>query len=521
MKNLFLIIISICTTVVSFGQVKQIELSANIKKVTVYNSSADMHYEKEVLVPKGRTTIRFTDLTPFIEENSIRVQLDKQGVDIITVSEKINYIKDQKSNFDNVSALKDSITLYTRELGLISVKREVYEMEQSLLFKNESIGGVSKGVAVSEIEKASEFFSKRYLELATALYDLNLIEKDLQNKLKRNQNQIGQHSVNTGQAQSEISITVESATEQKVNFEFKFLTSKAGWSPMYDCKYQGSKLPLNFIFRANIFNSSGTLWKDINVTLSTANPMLDFFSPTKAIEKSNKPSQNKVSGVDYKDLQVNNAITSYEIKNKYTIASDGKPYLIDVQDYEMEANFHYLVIPSIDPFGFLMSNIPNWNTFNLIPGTMNVYNKGAYMGKTFLNSYTDNDTLQIFLGKDNTIQSNRKEQNVLNKHTLIGNFYTDKSNINMNIKNISSEVLAVEVWDLVPIIGSEEKLKLSFESIDEAIHDNNGLLTWKFKIDGNTSKVLDYNFDIKIPKNEVSLYKPKKRMYRTISCPSF
>jgi hypothetical protein len=74
-----------------------------------------------------------------------------------------------------------------KEIGLLSVKKEAYSLEKKLLFKDESIGGVSKGVNVSEIEKASAFFSKRYIELSMELFEIEktrkVIEENIDDKV--------------------------------------------------------------------------------------------------------------------------------------------------------------------------------------------------------------------------------------------------------------------------------------------------------------------------------------------------
>jgi uncharacterized protein (TIGR02231 family) len=188
----------------------------------------------------------------------------------------------------------------------------------------------------------------------------------------------------------------------------------------------------------------------------------------------------------------------------------------------MKANYHYLLIPKVDPFGFLMANISNWNKYDLIPGTTNVYNNGSYMGKTFLNTYTENDTLSLYLGKDKNIVAIRKELNTNKEKQLIGNYYLDKSEINIVIKNNASENLSVHVLDQVPVFEIGDKTKFNLNGVEQATYNNKeGSLLWKFSLSINESHTLNYKYDIKIPKNDIGSYKPRKRRFRTISCPSF
>jgi hypothetical protein len=418
--------------------------------------------------------------------------------------------------------LQDSINHINRELGLLKCRTEALSLEKNLLFKDESIGGVSKGVAVTEIEKASTFFNKRYVELNTELFNLNEKANFLLTDLDMYKNQINELSVNTSKAGSEIIVTVNSPSALTVAFTFKFLTPKAGWAPVYDCKYQGTNSPLTFIFRANIFNATGIAWENVDLKLSTANPTDGFNTPSLNPQTVTKSKATEIEGIKIKEVQVANAIAEYSIKHKYSVPSDAKPYLIDVNTFSMPSNFYYLVIPKLDPLGFLMAKTPNWNKYNLIPGTTNIYNKGSYMGKIELNTYPENDTLSLYLGKDNSVQATIKETNSSNKRNIIGNYYIDKSAINITVKNNTSDVLNIQLLDQVPVFADKEKVKFNIENIEQAIYNNKeGLLTWSFQLTPAAIKAIDYNYEIKIPKTDVGNYRVPIRKYSPVSCPSF
>jgi hypothetical protein len=115
-----------------------------------------------------------------------------------------------------------------------------------------------------------------------------------------------------------------------------------------------------------------------------------------------------------------------------------------------------------------------------------------------------------------------KEINTINRHNIVGNFYLDKTSINISLKNNSSEPLKIQLLDQVPFFSDNEKIKFSIYNIDDAAYNKiEGLLVWSFNLLGNENKTLDYKYEIKIPKNDIGNYKPMKKRFRTISCPSF
>jgi len=220
-------------------------------------------------------------------------------------------------------------------------------------------------------------------------------------------------------------------------------------------------------------------------------------------------------------VEVVNAITEYKIEHQYNFPTDAKPYLVEVESYMMPANFNYLLIPKLDPFGFLMARVPNWNKYNLIPGTANIYNSGTYMGKTFLDTYADDDTLNLFLGKDKRIQSYRAENTIIRKRYVIGNFITEETKIELNFKNNSGDALSVEVIDQVPVMEDNDE-KMTLLGIGKALYEKEeGKLTWKYTIKPNETISLDYRYDIRYPKTGGDPYRTKKRKFRTITCPAY
>lgn len=497
---------------------KEIEVNAFITHVTVYTSAAEINYEKELILQKGKSTIIFSDLSPFMISNSVNVMAEGAGVNIITVSERINYTKTKRSVSEQVASYRDSVKYLQKELKLTKCKSEALIKEKDLLFKGESIGGLTHGVSVAEIEKAANFFSKHYYGINAQLFELNEKEELLTAKINRFTQQIYQLETATLPNVSEIKVILNCKDERTVKFRFNYLTAKAGWAPLYDFKFNGASQPLHFVFRANVFNASGVPWNEISIKLSTANPIQGFAIPS----LDDAPEKEKPQGdVKFKQIEVVNAITEYKIKEQYSIPTDAKPYLLDVNAYDMPSNYNYLLIPKLDPFGFLIAKIPNWNKYNLIPGTSNIYNNGTFMGKTFLDTYANDDTLSLYLGKDKNIQSNRSEKSILHKRTLAGNYTLEETFIDISFKNTSAEALLIEVLDQVPVFEKDNDEKLNVFNIGKTDYDKQeGLLTWHYKLKPGENTSISFKYEVKSPR---SFHKGAKRKYkyRSIACPSF
>ena len=98
----------------------------------------------------------------------------------------------------------------------------------------------------------------------------------------------------------------------------------------------------------------------------------------------------------------------YEIENPYTIPSDGDNYTVSVKDYDVDVIYEYYSVPKLDEDAFLLARVTGWEEMNLLPGKSNIFFKGTYTGKTFINPDITEDTLDLSIGRDKGIVVTRK-----------------------------------------------------------------------------------------------------------------
>ena len=77
----------------------------------------------------------------------------------------------------------------------------------------------------------------------------------------------------------ELMIKVECSKAYNQKLEFSFYSPLAGWTPEYDIRVPSLKAPLELIYKAAVYQSSGLDWKDVQLTLSTENPLQSQEAP--------------------------------------------------------------------------------------------------------------------------------------------------------------------------------------------------------------------------------------------------
>jgi hypothetical protein len=73
-------------------------------------------------------------------------------------------------------------------------------------------------------------------------------------------------------ATSEVVVTIQSKAITNAAFMLNYFVDKAGWYPTYDIRVKDITQPITMAYKANVYQSSGEDWKDVKLTLSTADP---------------------------------------------------------------------------------------------------------------------------------------------------------------------------------------------------------------------------------------------------------
>ncbi len=197
MKHLFLIpVLSLFFIIPGNGQgIKEQKVKSEINSVTVYLSGAEIHRNKTVNIKNGKTRLIFTNLSPKINSKSIRITTN-ENVDLLGISSKTNYLA-KEVNAPKTKRLKDSLNLLTDKIQTISDQADAYNIEKKMLLANTSIGGKDKGVSITELKQASDFYRTKIIEINTKLSKLKAKNKKLNTELQKIRKQLAELNNNS------------------------------------------------------------------------------------------------------------------------------------------------------------------------------------------------------------------------------------------------------------------------------------------------------------------------------------
>jgi uncharacterized protein (TIGR02231 family) len=213
--------------------------------------------------------------------------------------------------------------------------------------------------------------------------------------------------------------------------------------------------------------------------------------------------EEEAASVPYQVVETANQMSvEYEIKIKQDIPSDGKEHIVPISNFELPATYTYHAVPKLDPHAFLLAKVTDYNQFNLLPGTTNIFFEGMYVGQTFLNPEVTGDSLILSLGRDDRITVKREMLNDFTSLKVIGTNKKVLKGYEMIIRNNKSIPVTIEVLDQVPLSQNKE-IEVEIEEISGAQYlTDYGRLRWKLDIKPGETRKIRFVYSIKYPKDK-------------------
>lgn len=535
---------------------KEIKTTSKINKVTVYRSGAQIFRKADVNIPAGTSQIVISGISSRLNTNSLRVS-GKGNFVILEQQTEIKYpeppeVKEStipQHILNKIKAYTDSLETLQYDIDDNNQKRDLLLVEKSLISNSKAI---TKADTITELKEALLFYRTRMAEINNEFIKVKKREKVLSkiqlgyntklNELNDYQRKT-QPIVNQVVEKPETIITITVSADAPVlnaSIFFSYLTSPAGWNPVYELKVDEVSKPVQLTMKALVTQNTDEDWSKVNITLSTGSPMTNRVLPiinpwfltyyvtrtyqnspitsnlSMATEKSSaKPAKGKsaemTSSMDevYADAgyvavdQNNNMInTEYEITLPYEIPSDAKPHTITIMKENLTGIYKYVAIPKVDKEAFLTADLVGWEKLNLIPASANIIFENSIIGQTYINPITSNDTLTVSLGPDKRIVIDRKKLSDKTKDNIVGNTRKRNITIEITVKNQNATAIELDLKDQFPVSNVAD-IKIETSSVKDAEVDAlSGIINWKLNLKPGESKKVTFNYMISWDKNK-------------------
>ena len=513
------------------------EISSQIREVTVFLRGAQVTRQAGISLQKGNTTLAFHELPLNINPQSIQARGEGNFV-ILSLLHQVNYMASQRKT-GQVKILQDSLRYYKTKLDYTKSMQSVMQSEEDLLVANRSIGGDAKGVLMTELKAAADFFRARMTEIKKEQLKLTQEATQLNDNIEKINNQLNLLNAGLSKPTSEILVNVSCDENVKGTLWITYAVDDAGWVPVYDVRAKDIQNPVQLVYNARVSQNTGEDWDKVSIRLSTANPQqrgekpelqpwfIDFEQPVGILNEYNQArpgvlrktayaaqmvadtlmmvetmkAAEATTAASYTEVSEGQTNLEFNIKIPYDIPSDNKQYTLNIQDNILTATYEYYCVPKLDREAFLVAHITGWENYNLLSGEINLFFEGTYVGKSFLNVRNTNDTLDLSLGRDKGIVVTRVKVKDFEERKTLGSNKRETRAWDITLRNNKKQPVDLRIEDQLPVSMNKDIQVEPLDYSGGSYNQESGRITWKFKIEPSAEKKLRIAFGIRYPKD--------------------
>ena len=190
----------------------------------------------------------------------------------------------------------------------------------------------------------------------------------------------------------------------------------------------------------------------------------------------------------------------FEIRQPYTIPSDGKSVAAEIGRYRLPATYTYRSTPKIDKDAFLVAETTDWAKLNLLEGEANVYFENTFVGKSILSPREAGDTLRFSMGRDRGIRIGRTKESDYSARRAIGSNQTQTVGWKLTVSNTRTEPVTLLLTDQLPVSRNSAISVAEEELSGGTLDKNSGTVTWRLELKPGELRELRLRYAVKYPK---------------------
>ena len=313
MKRIMMIATCLMTAVMAIAVDKQ---TTSINKITVFTNGAQVERSKSVNLISGEQVVTFTGFSPYMDKKSMQVKAKGQ-LTILGVSQRTAH-PGSMAQMKRLHEAEDGVKAVKRRIQQVKDEQEMLTAQLELVKTNCSVAGRTVATPLANIKELNNYYAQEVLSVKKRSQELEEQLQNLNEELERKQTACDSIAKLKLKSVTEIDVKVDARQAGRADFEITYYVKNAGWYPSYDIRSNSTKEPLQLSYKANIFQNTKEEWRNVPVTLSSANP-----------NRSNVAPQLKTYWLDYGLSAPTYSFDSdgSTINGRIVSAEDGEPLI--------------------------------------------------------------------------------------------------------------------------------------------------------------------------------------------------
>lgn len=196
----------------------------------------------------------------------------------------------------------------------------------------------------------------------------------------------------------------------------------------------------------------------------------------------------------------NQTAVVFRISKPYTIPSSNEPQMVQIDQFEIPAEYEYFSAPVLNESVFLTAKVKNWEQFDFLAGEATIYLEGSYAGKTFIDPFQTEEELIISLGVDPNVVVERKQTNLMKDKSFLGSTRIINKKYEITVRNNKNTAITLMLHDRIPVSQNKEIKVEKMVYGDGKLDSEKGLVEWKLNLDSKQTIKKPIEYEVKFPK---------------------
>jgi TonB-dependent SusC/RagA subfamily outer membrane receptor len=210
---------------------------------------------------------------------------------------------------------------------------------------------------------------------------------------------------------------------------------------------------------------------------------------------------------DYLSVSDNQLDVVFDIDIPYDIPSNGREQGVELKEYKVPCTYQYYAAPVADKEAYLLGQMQGWEKLNLLPGEASITVEGTYIGKSFIDPGSTQDTLNLTLGQDKRIVVKREKVKDFSSVKFLGSNKKEVFTYEITVRNNKKDKVRLLLKDQYPISTDKDIEDELLDSGGATVNKDTGVLTWRVELAPGESRQYRISYSVKYPKDKtVNLY---------------
>jgi uncharacterized protein (TIGR02231 family) len=493
--------------------------ASRIAQVTVYQNNALVTREVEVPAGTGIFELVVTPLPAMTADKSL---YSEGGDGILVLTTRFRTRPIQEDTREEVRKLEAQLKDHAEAAEKLKSDMQTLQKNIDMLGKLEGFtevnvkGTTEKGTMNGDtIITLSKYVMDTREQKAKDLVDLSQQLQHNQEEsefLKRKKDEM---AAGTTKVERDAVIVVDKKNAAAGKVRLNYLVDTASWRPQYKFRAgKDEKEPVQVEYLAAVSQQSGEDWRDVNLILSTAQPLLnaappdlrmlevaimpkgagnpmevpnpgqlgentkqaqslrgqaqkeyagnkdasggDLINKASALEQTNEflfvPGDDQQKKAGRRTWNEGQSVT-YHLDTRLTVPSRLDEQVLEVARLTMEPDYFYKAVPVLTSHVYRLANLTNKSKQVLLPGEATMYMGADFVGRMDLPLVAIGEQFTAGFGVDPQLQVQRQ---LLDKsRAMQGGNQVLKYEYRILINSYKAEPVKVEVWDRLPHAENE------------------------------------------------------------------